>query len=156
MIACTSASCTRACGATMTGWPKIGISTAVVLALGVAVYLLAGGANSPRQETPQTLALTDPPSSTTLTTGPPAAPAGTISSAPPPAPTRAETRRPAVPSARPSPDRAPADRGAPRTLAQAWIAAGARGIDPDATPERLIFNRTAGLRDSWAKIRAKS
>jgi glutaminyl-tRNA synthetase len=27
-------------------------------------------------------------------------------------------------------------------------------LDPDSTPARLIFNRTVGLRDSWAKIRA--
>jgi glutaminyl-tRNA synthetase len=27
--------------------------------------------------------------------------------------------------------------------------------DPDSTPERLVFNRTVGLRDSWAKIQAK-
>jgi glutaminyl-tRNA synthetase len=25
-------------------------------------------------------------------------------------------------------------------------------VDPDSTPERLCFNRTATLRDSWAKI----
>ncbi len=144
---------------------RIGISTAVLLALGVTVYLLAGGANSPRQETPQTLALTDPPSSTTPTTGPPAAPAGTtptgppaasagtISTAPPAAPTRAETRRPATPSARP-PARAPADRGAPRTLAQAWIAAGARGIDPDATPVPSVAAGSAGPRPVRIEIPA--
>jgi glutaminyl-tRNA synthetase len=28
--------------------------------------------------------------------------------------------------------------------------------DPDSTPERLVFNRTLGLRDSWAKARAQS
>jgi glutaminyl-tRNA synthetase len=28
-------------------------------------------------------------------------------------------------------------------------------LDPDATPERLIFNRTVALRDSWAKIQAR-
>ena len=26
--------------------------------------------------------------------------------------------------------------------------------DPDSTPDRLVFNRTVGLRDSWAKARA--
>jgi glutaminyl-tRNA synthetase len=26
--------------------------------------------------------------------------------------------------------------------------------DPDSTPERLVFNRTVGLRDSWAKVQA--
>jgi glutaminyl-tRNA synthetase len=29
-------------------------------------------------------------------------------------------------------------------------------LDPDSTPERPIFNRTVALRDSWAKIRARS
>jgi glutaminyl-tRNA synthetase len=29
-------------------------------------------------------------------------------------------------------------------------------LDPDATADRLIFNRTVGLRDSWAKIRARA
>jgi glutaminyl-tRNA synthetase len=27
--------------------------------------------------------------------------------------------------------------------------------DPDSTPERLVFNRTVGLRDTWAKTSAK-
>jgi len=25
-------------------------------------------------------------------------------------------------------------------------------LDPDATPERPVFNRTVALRDSWARI----
>ena len=29
-------------------------------------------------------------------------------------------------------------------------------VDPDTTSEKLIFNRTVGLRDSWAKIQEKS
>ncbi|MGQ9780076.1 MAG: glutamine--tRNA ligase/YqeY domain fusion protein [Bacillota bacterium] len=29
-------------------------------------------------------------------------------------------------------------------------------VDPDSTPERLVFNRTVELRDSWAKIEKKS
>jgi glutaminyl-tRNA synthetase len=28
--------------------------------------------------------------------------------------------------------------------------------DPDATPDRLVFNRTVGLRDSWAKVASGS
>jgi glutaminyl-tRNA synthetase len=28
--------------------------------------------------------------------------------------------------------------------------------DPDSRPDRLVFNRTVGLRDSWAKIQAKA
>ncbi|MBV9450427.1 MAG: hypothetical protein JO345_31510, partial [Streptosporangiaceae bacterium] len=26
--------------------------------------------------------------------------------------------------------------------------------DPDSTPGRLVFNRTLGLRDTWAKLQA--
>ncbi|MBE3583570.1 MAG: glutamine--tRNA ligase/YqeY domain fusion protein [Limnochordaceae bacterium] len=29
-------------------------------------------------------------------------------------------------------------------------------VDPDSTPERLVFNRTVALRDTWAKIQRKS
>ncbi|MBV9863197.1 MAG: glutamine--tRNA ligase/YqeY domain fusion protein [Alphaproteobacteria bacterium] len=29
-------------------------------------------------------------------------------------------------------------------------------LDPDAAPDRLVFNRTIGLRDSWAKTRASN
>ncbi len=29
-------------------------------------------------------------------------------------------------------------------------------LDPDSTPARLVFNRTVGLRDSWAKIRGSA
>jgi glutaminyl-tRNA synthetase len=28
-------------------------------------------------------------------------------------------------------------------------------VDPDATPQRLVFNRAVGLRDTWAKIESK-
>jgi len=28
-------------------------------------------------------------------------------------------------------------------------------VDPDTTPEKLVFNKTVGLRDSWAKIQQK-
>jgi len=27
-------------------------------------------------------------------------------------------------------------------------------LDPDAKPNRLVFNRTVGLRDTWAKVSA--
>jgi len=27
--------------------------------------------------------------------------------------------------------------------------------DPDSAPDRLVFNRTLGLRDTWAKVQAK-
>jgi len=29
-------------------------------------------------------------------------------------------------------------------------------VDPDSTREKLVFNRTVALRDTWAKIEAKS
>jgi glutaminyl-tRNA synthetase len=29
-------------------------------------------------------------------------------------------------------------------------------VDPDTSGEKLVFNRTVALRDSWAKIEAKS
>jgi glutaminyl-tRNA synthetase len=28
--------------------------------------------------------------------------------------------------------------------------------DPDSTPERLVFNRTLGLKDTWAKLQQAS
>ncbi|MDZ7262758.1 MAG: glutamine--tRNA ligase, partial [candidate division KSB1 bacterium] len=28
-------------------------------------------------------------------------------------------------------------------------------VDPDSTPEKLVFNRTVSLRDTWAKIEKK-
>ncbi|MGH7805775.1 MAG: hypothetical protein ACREQJ_15610, partial [Candidatus Binatia bacterium] len=47
----------------------------------------------------------------------------------------------------------------------AGAAAGARfqferqgyfSVDPDSANERLVFNRTVGLRDTWAKIEKKT
>ena len=29
-------------------------------------------------------------------------------------------------------------------------------LDPDSTAGRPVFNRTVGLRDTWAKVQAKS
>ena len=29
-------------------------------------------------------------------------------------------------------------------------------LDPDSTADRLVFNRTVGLRDTWAKVQAGS
>ena len=26
-------------------------------------------------------------------------------------------------------------------------------VDPDTTPDKLVFNRVVGLRDSWAKVK---
>ena len=28
-------------------------------------------------------------------------------------------------------------------------------VDPDTTPEHLVFNRVVGLRDTWAKVQKK-
>jgi glutaminyl-tRNA synthetase len=28
-------------------------------------------------------------------------------------------------------------------------------LDPDSTPERPVFNRIVGLRDTWAKVKAR-
>ena len=33
---------------------------------------------------------------------------------------------------------------------------GCFAVDPDSTREKLVFNRTVALRDTWAKIEAKS
>ena len=56
----------------------------------------------------------------------------------------------------------------PQAYIEPWLAtaeAGARFqflrkgyfcVDKDSTPDRLIFNRTVGLKDSWAKESAKS
>ena len=32
-----------------------------------------------------------------------------------------------------------------------YLALGYFAVDPDTRPGRLVFNRTVGLRDSWAK-----
>ncbi len=29
-------------------------------------------------------------------------------------------------------------------------------VDPDSTSEKLVFNKTVGLRDTWAKIQQKN
>jgi glutaminyl-tRNA synthetase len=29
-------------------------------------------------------------------------------------------------------------------------------VDPDASPEKIVFNRVVGLRDSWAKAQKSS
>lgn len=112
----------------------VGISIAGLLGLGLTVPLLAGRAGSPRQGGPDVIATADTAAST--------APAAAIPSPPSPAP--ADSRPMAGDGARPivspSQHRTPArpapvvGRGARNSLAEAWIAAGARGIDPDATP----------------------
>lgn len=116
---------------------RIGIAMAVLLGLGLTVPLLAGRAAAPRQGRPDVAATADTAGSTAPATAssapsPPAAPAP-----PDPPPTAQEADRRVVP---PSQPRTPArtapvtGRGASGALAEAWIAAGARGIDPGATP----------------------
>jgi hypothetical protein len=129
----------------------LGISLAVLFGLGITGYSLAGRGSSPRQDESPTVALIDEPS-TTSTSTPPASAATTVSTAP--APTRAEPGRPAAASARPVPVR-PAPTGrAVRTLADAWIAAGAKGIDPDATPGPAMASGSAGPRPVRIEISA--
>jgi glutaminyl-tRNA synthetase len=48
----------------------------------------------------------------------------------------------------------PALAGAVRGEAVQFERQGYFCADLDSTPNRLIFNRTVGLRDSWAKARA--
>jgi glutaminyl-tRNA synthetase len=43
-------------------------------------------------------------------------------------------------------------REAPHGRAHQFLRHGYFCVDPDSTSERLVFNRTVGLRDSWAKI----
>ena len=113
---------------------RIGIATAAaaVLGLGVAVYGLAGRADSPRRADPAAVAVTDSPP-TGVGVQPPTTAAGTPATVPPT--TRPEAPPPrAAPSPTPPAQRVPARARATGSLAQAWIAAGARGIDPDTTP----------------------
>ena len=128
----------------------LGISMAVLLGLGITGYALAGRGNSPRQDQSSTVALTDEPS-TTSTVLPPASAGTAVSTAP--APMRAEPGRPAA-SARPAPVRAAPAGRAVRTLADAWIAAGAKGIDPDATPGPAVASGSAGPRPVRIEIAA--
>ena len=114
----------------------IGIAMAGLLGLGLTVPLLAGRTAAPRQGGPDVQATADTAASTAPTEVPPQSPPATTVP-PEPRPTAGDGARPVVP---PSPPRTPArpapvaGRGATGSLAQAWIAAGARGIDPNATP----------------------
>ena len=120
----------------------LGISLAVLIGLGITGYSLAGRGNSPRQDESPAVALVDGPS-TTSTSTPPASAGTTVPTAP--APSRAEPTRPAAVPARPVPLRTAPGR-AVRTLADAWIAAGAKGVDPDATPVAAVASGSAGPR----------
>jgi glutaminyl-tRNA synthetase len=46
----------------------------------------------------------------------------------------------------------PSLRGAPAGTRYQFERLGYFCVDPDSTPERLVFNRTVALRDTWAKI----
>ncbi len=50
----------------------------------------------------------------------------------------------------------PSLRGAAVGQAVQFERTGYFAADPDSTPERLVFNRTVGLRDTWAKVQAKA
>ena len=49
----------------------------------------------------------------------------------------------------------PALADAPKTKAVQFERQGYFCLDPDSTPDKLVFNRTVALRDSWAKMQAK-
>ena len=50
----------------------------------------------------------------------------------------------------------PSLRGAAVGQAVQFERTGYFAADPDSTAERLVFNRTVGLRDTWAKVQAKT
>src|SRR5690349_14473343 len=50
----------------------------------------------------------------------------------------------------------PSLRGAPPGNRYQFERLGYFSVDPDTTPDKLVFNRTVGLRDTWAKIEKKS
>jgi glutaminyl-tRNA synthetase len=50
----------------------------------------------------------------------------------------------------------PALRDAPAGEAVQFERTGYFAPDPDSRPDRLVFNRTVGLRDTWAKVQAKA
>lgn len=124
---------------------RAGVFAAVLLGLGVpAVFLLAGGESAPRQDA-GVAAIGDPPATSTAVTPQPATPSPAVTTTAPavasPAPAGG-TARPAVP---PRPPSTPAAaRPTAGSLAGAWIAAGAQGVDPDATPGPLTISGSGG------------
>ena len=50
----------------------------------------------------------------------------------------------------------PSLRGAAAGSGYQFERLGYFAVDPDTTPQKLVFNRTVALRDTWAKIEAKS
>jgi glutaminyl-tRNA synthetase len=50
----------------------------------------------------------------------------------------------------------PSLRGATPGTGYQFERLGYFAVDPDTTPEKLVFNRTVALRDTWAKIEKKS
>jgi hypothetical protein len=115
---------------------RAGIFMAIVLGLGVsAVHVLAGGPDSPRQEP---LSAAGDRSSGADVTTPPTQPVPMVVTVPPTVPTSppavpAPPTTLSTPSTRPSsPPATTAVRRPVGSLAAAWIAAGAQGVDPDA------------------------
>ena len=49
----------------------------------------------------------------------------------------------------------PGLRGAPAGTLYQFERLGYFCVDPDSKPEKLVFNRTATLRDTWAKMERK-
>jgi glutaminyl-tRNA synthetase len=49
----------------------------------------------------------------------------------------------------------PSLAGAPVGSRYQFLRHGYFCVDPDSTRDRLVFNRTASLRDTWAKVRDK-
>jgi len=47
-------------------------------------------------------------------------------------------------------------KGAPPLTRYQFERLGYFCVDKDATPERMVFNRTVTLKDTWAKIEKKS
>ena len=46
----------------------------------------------------------------------------------------------------------PSLRGATTGIPYQFERQGYFCVDPDSTPEKLVFNRTVALRDSWARL----
>lgn len=124
----------------MRGWPsttrlRTGISTAMLLGLGVlTASLLAGGGNSSRQDDPNRAAMSDRPSTTATGGTSPAQPLAVTTTTMVPATPPSTSPGTTGPPSRPSAPATAAGDDAVGSLAGAWIAAGAQGIDPDATP----------------------
>ena len=106
----------------------------------------------PARTTSRRVALIDQPS-TTSTPSPPAPAGPTVSTAPDSDPSGARPAAGGVAPACCDPGRR-RRVGPPAPLADAWIAAGAKGIDPDATPGPAVASGSAGPRPVRIEIAA--